>query len=493
MRSPPTIPTNTAVRGAVRAYLRVSSDRQAKEGTSLDGQERAHRAYCARRGLPEPILYVEVESASEGKIEAREEQLRLQREAAPGDLVLVTMLDRWSRDVPHAVLTVRALLSRGVGWIAIDEGIDASTNEGMLMLQYRAIAAEQELRRITERMVGGRRRIAAAGGYAFAATPIGYQRTADRRLVIEPREAAIVREVFALCIAGRSSAEIATMVRHPRLRAWSQENVKHLLDNRWVLGEARISGASEWRAGAHEAIITADLWDAAHASLASRRPGGRRPGEEGPSSRALLTGLAWCVRCGRRVSVKGNGRGGRVWYMCRTSIDGAMCGEPWPTVREIDELAAALVLARVAELREHLAAPLTAAPRRAGVGHEGTTAALARLEARKRRAVALALDADETTADALRDALAGIESEMRTLRARQAAEDAARAREDAAADPQRRAALLRSVDVLHAAWEAAPVAERREWIRLLAHRVEVGRGVVRPAWRSLEELTAEEL
>ena len=487
---PATIPTAVRV---VRAYLRVSSDRQAKEGTSLDGQERAHRAYCARRGLPAPILYVEVESGSEGKIEVREEQLRLQREAEPGDLVLVTMLDRWSRDVPHAVLTVRALTRRGVGWIAIDEGIDASTAEGMLMLQYRAIAAEQELRRITERMVGGRRRIAAAGGYAFAAVPLGYQRGTDRRLVVDAREAAIVREVFAACISGRSCAEIAASVRPPRGQAWNQENVKKLLASRWVLGEARISGAGAWMPDAHAAIISCDQWEAARASLAGRRVGGRRPEQDSPTARALLRGLAWCVRCGRRVSVKGGGwkHGERAyWYHCRSSVNGPMCGERWTEIGELDAIAAAVVLARVEELREHLAAPPRPPRARPGVGHT-TAALLTQLDARKRRAVDLATDG-ALPADELRAVVARIEEEARGLRARQAAEDAQRAREEAAADPVRRAALLRSVDVLRAAWDAAPVAERREWVRLLAHRVEVGKGVVRPVWRTVEELTADD-
>lgn len=104
---------------AVRSYLRVSTPGQEREGTSLEGQETAHRRFCLAHGLPQPVLYIEVESGADTSIEKRDEQLRLQREAQAGELVLVTVLDRWSRDVPHAVSTVRALVCLAaflVGW-----------------------------------------------------------------------------------------------------------------------------------------------------------------------------------------------------------------------------------------------------------------------------------------------------------------------------------------------------------------------------------------
>src|SRR5689334_11911699 len=130
----------------VRSYIRVSTPGQETSGTSLEGQEQAHRRYCAAQGLPAPTLYIEVESASDLAIEKRDEQLRLQREARPGDLVLVTVVDRWSRDVPHAVSTVRALVKLKIGFRAFEEGIDASTPEGDERLTWRAMIAEQELR-----------------------------------------------------------------------------------------------------------------------------------------------------------------------------------------------------------------------------------------------------------------------------------------------------------------------------------------------------------
>ena len=108
--------------GVVRSYVRVSGPDQERIGTSPEAQRAAHLAYCRAHDLPDPVFYVEVESAAESSIELRDEQLRLQREMRPGDLVLVTLLDRWSRDVPHAVSTVRAMIKQGVSWVAFQDG-----------------------------------------------------------------------------------------------------------------------------------------------------------------------------------------------------------------------------------------------------------------------------------------------------------------------------------------------------------------------------------
>ena len=118
------------LRGTVRSYIRVSGADQDRIGTSPEAQRAAHLSYCRAHGLPDPVWYFEVESGSESAIELRDEQIRLQREAVPGDLVLVCAVDRWSRDIVHAVASVRALVARGVRWLSLREGIDASTPQG---------------------------------------------------------------------------------------------------------------------------------------------------------------------------------------------------------------------------------------------------------------------------------------------------------------------------------------------------------------------------
>lgn len=108
------------------AYARVSGSEQEAHGTSLAAQQERFQRFAREHRYPDPLLFVEVESAGEEKREKRVELDRLLAAAAPGDLVLCLVVDRWTRDVVDGVASVRKLLRRGVGWVAIEEQIDAT-------------------------------------------------------------------------------------------------------------------------------------------------------------------------------------------------------------------------------------------------------------------------------------------------------------------------------------------------------------------------------
>ena len=104
----------SAVPARVLLYRRVSGREQGANGTSLEEQLETGERYCAAYGWPKPIVFTEVESASEEKLERRVELAALVREARAGDVVMVAALDRWSRDVVYAVQSVRDLVRRDV-------------------------------------------------------------------------------------------------------------------------------------------------------------------------------------------------------------------------------------------------------------------------------------------------------------------------------------------------------------------------------------------
>src|SRR5688572_23275956 len=103
----------------VLAYVRVSGAEQGRTGTSLAGQREEISRYCAIRGYPAPTFRVEVESAAAAKIERRDELRSLIIDTHAGDLVVVSKVDRWSRDIVYCVKSVRELVARGVGWHSI--------------------------------------------------------------------------------------------------------------------------------------------------------------------------------------------------------------------------------------------------------------------------------------------------------------------------------------------------------------------------------------
>jgi len=98
-------------RARVLAYLRVSGQEQGRSGTSLEAQRDEIARWARANEHASPAFFSEIESGSAARTEARAELARLTAEARPGAIVVVCAVDRWSRDIVHAVASVRALVA----------------------------------------------------------------------------------------------------------------------------------------------------------------------------------------------------------------------------------------------------------------------------------------------------------------------------------------------------------------------------------------------
>lgn len=457
-------------------YARVSGAEQERSGTSLEAQQAAIRAACATRGLPEPRIYVEVDS---GANESRVELGRLIAALREGDHVFVTRVDRWSRDIPHAVKSVRDLLARNIRWFALDDNIDAATPHGNSMLGILAWGAEQERLRIHDRLVGTRRRLRDEGYYVEGLAPVGYRRHA-RTLVVVPEEVPMVHEVYQRCAAGQSLREISRAMRRmfPERHKWDHHTLHSIIASRTYRGEVR-DRHGEWIEGRHEAMVDERLWQRAQRGLASRRKGGRRC--ESPVM--LRAPMAECGACGAVLNVtwRPSSKHGRIYYYA--CLHGRH-ETPYVRAEETDEAVGEMVLARLAELRHELARGEFPAPPPA----KAARAAVDRLRKRRERII-----------DALADgtlAKSDVSRRLRELDAELAeAEDELERQESihAAGNPAARKAALKATATLREAWAKAEPRERREIVSLLVDLpIVLARGQ-EPAitWRPASELVVE--
>jgi site-specific DNA recombinase len=465
----------------VYAYVRVSGAEQGRTGTSLEGQRGELTAYCKAHRLPVPRFYVEVESAAVEKLEQRVQLRALLRATEAGDLVVVTKVDRWSRDIAHAVQSVRLLVKRGVGFISTSEGIDATTANGDSQLGIMAWAADNERKRIRERMVGTRKVLRAQGLYVEGLPPFAYRRGADRRLHIIPDEAPVVRQMYRRAL--RSSLnDVAAWLQaeQPGVRRWAKSYVARLLSTRTYLGEVLTPDGS-WVAS-HEAIVTRDVWERAQSALTSRRLSGRRHSDEARTATWLLRGLATCGVCGSRMGAAY--RGAADYYLCARRARARTCANGYMPVPLTDAAMAGLVLERLRELRTELGRAAKAAPAApAARDHDKARRSLA---ARRERLVdALEAGLDRET---FRARIARLDAEAGRIEVEAAAEERGAVVLPA---PVRRA-MLADVRVLEQAWGSSGVARRRQFVRRLAIAVVLTSGAApAPEWRTIAQLAEE--
>lgn len=191
-------------------YSRVSTDEQAERGTSLADQQRRTAAYCETNGWD--VVEWFVDEGVSGATVDRPALQRLLQSAKAGafDVVVVTDPDRLSRDLVDGLVLERELARAEVGIVYL-----VQPTMSTLERQLRGVIAEEERRKIRDRMVRGIRAVASAGYWPGGPPPFGYTVARDEgeahsRLVLNLEEAAVITSMIDQFIDGRhSTLEIA--------------------------------------------------------------------------------------------------------------------------------------------------------------------------------------------------------------------------------------------------------------------------------------------
>ena len=129
------------------------------------------------------------------------------------NMVIVYKLDRLSRSLVDFVQILKFFDEHGVAFASITQPIDTSTSTGKLMLHILSSFAEFERELISERtrdkMAAARKRGQWLGGRAL----LGYNIDKDaKKLVINQKEAKLIREIFDLYLKGNSLLKVAKIL-----------------------------------------------------------------------------------------------------------------------------------------------------------------------------------------------------------------------------------------------------------------------------------------
>jgi DNA invertase Pin-like site-specific DNA recombinase len=202
----------TAGRTRTVAYLRVSTDKQADKGVSLDAQRAKVAAYSALYDL-ELVDVIGDAGVSAKTLDRPGLRIALEMlKSGRADAVLVVKLDRLTRsvrDLGHLVETYFAD-SQGPALLSVGEQVDTRTAAGRLVLNVLGAVSQWEREAIGERTASAMRHMQRAGEYTGGAAPIGFRLTPDHRLVQDPSEQAVLAHAQALRAQGLSLQRIAS-------------------------------------------------------------------------------------------------------------------------------------------------------------------------------------------------------------------------------------------------------------------------------------------
>lgn len=265
--------------GATALYIRVSTDKQATEGYSLEAQREKLTAYCTAQGWAAADAHIYVDAGQSGKSTDRPEFQRMIAAVAAGDVrrIVAVKLDRLSRNTRDFLGLLDYCDEHACGIVSIAESFDTATPVGRAVVTVLMAFAELERSQIADRMQSGRDEKARQGERNGAPVPYGYTYTGGQ-WAAHPDQVAVVRSIFSEFIDGASLRGVAATlnaagVPAPKGKAWYPAQVSYILDNGLYAGLVQYKGAVGVPSENIPAIIERADYDAAGARLATLRRG----------------------------------------------------------------------------------------------------------------------------------------------------------------------------------------------------------------------------
>lgn len=307
-------------------YTRKSTEEGLdQEFNSLDAQRDACEAFIASQRAEGWLLFpnhYDDGGVSGGTLE-RPALKRLLADIEEGqiDVVVVYKIDRLSRSLMDFAKLVEAFERNGVTFVSVTQSFNTTTSMGRLTLNVLLSFAQFEREvigeRIRDKFAASRKRGLWMGG----AVPLGYK-VVERKLLVEPREAPIVRRIFERFVQVGSNVDIVRELQADGIagrkgKPLDKAYIARVLRNRVYLGEAMHKGESN--PGEHEAIIERPLWDKVEKILAVNP--GTRSRQNAATTPSMLKGLLF-GHDGRAMSPSHTRRKGKLYryYVSQTEL-----------------------------------------------------------------------------------------------------------------------------------------------------------------------------
>lgn len=300
----------------VAAYARVSTDKE-DQVNSLVSQRKYFAEYINKHpGWKLSGVYYD-EGASGTQIKRRTGFNQMITDALSGkfDLILTKEVSRFARNTVDTLLYTRQLKSAGVGVIFTIDNIDTRDSDGELRLTIMAGIAQEESRKISERVKWGQKR-RMEQGVVFGRDMLGYN-VKKGVLYINKEEACIVKSIFhKYTNEGKGVYTIARELTEKGIRSkhnllWTDTVISRVLKNEKYVGDLcqkktytpdYLTHKKKYNKGIeekvyiynhHEPVIDRELWDRTQKELA------RRSSALGKSVK--YSNRYWCsgkIRCG---------------------------------------------------------------------------------------------------------------------------------------------------------------------------------------------------
>jgi site-specific DNA recombinase len=305
----------------VAAYIRVSTQMQVEDGYSLSAQRERLKAFAFSQGWE--IVQFYVDEGLSAKDMDRPELQRMLKGVREGifDIVLVYKLDRLTRSVIDLDKLLTEFSKHDVMFKSSTEVYDTTTATGRLFIRLVASMAQWERENLGERVRFGMQEKAREGKWTVSTPPLGYD-SKESELIVNPSEAAVVKEIFSLYLSGMGMHKIAGNLNDRGLytkkgKPWAQSTIQYILTNPIYHGTTRYNYRLNTENyfevdGVVPVIISDEEYQLTQQMIQNRRTVHPRQA----TSKFLFSKALKCARCGKTLVGKSSStkRGEKVYY-----------------------------------------------------------------------------------------------------------------------------------------------------------------------------------
>ncbi len=206
------------------AYIRVSTERQATQGISLEAQQARIAAYCAAHGLQLQPEAIHIDAGLSGAKASNRPELAaaLAKVARCKGVLVVYSLSRLARSTRDTMDISDRLERAGADLVSLSESIDTTSAAGRMIFRVLAVLAEFERDLVSERTTDALAQKRAQNRRVSGHAPFGHSIAEDgKTLLPDSGEQAIIQQIAKLRAGGLGFEDIARDLESRNIRARS--------------------------------------------------------------------------------------------------------------------------------------------------------------------------------------------------------------------------------------------------------------------------------
>ena len=303
-------------------YIRVSTEDQAREGFSLGEQEEKLKQLCDYKGYEVYKVYCDAGiSAKDMKHRPKFQEMLKDMKEGKINYIVAYKLDRVTRSVRDLEELISQLEKYNTYLVCDRDDVNTSTANGKFFVRMLTVLSQLEIEIVSERTKFGLNG-AIKSGHLPGQVALGFKKDGNKKTIIDPATAPIVKRVFDLYLQGKTFLQISNIFNEEKVlnKNWKDTHIERIINNRLYMGDYEMyKRLKEWKnvepviyMNVVEPIIPRYIWEECQAQkIINQRTYTR------DRVYTFFQKLK-CPKCGKIMKCKGSGgkRKKYVYYNC---------------------------------------------------------------------------------------------------------------------------------------------------------------------------------